>query len=1317
MSKKTHRSFKSTLLVGWIIFSVVIILILAFISYHYYLREKGAAIHDATLQGELIGMRIAQHIHDIEEQLTPVFGLPQAHKAETAQFSQHSYTLQQVLQHQSLVKGVILTSAGGDFLDGWHKSDGLMVRLMSSDDVVKSISLQDSRVESISRGDQLTTQLLIRPSQMHRHYWFMLMPIKLSNEKSIWVWVQLDSAPFIQRLFNPPLEASSRFNRWLVLGEERMPLMLQQTTEIHPGLPEKVFWNPQQSVIMLKHALPDVKGQIITKISLASVYTRTGQMLRWPVLIGMVMLLAGFWMLRRFAWALTNSVDLLAKGLNNAAQGVVNPLRYHHTYKELTQPLLNFNKMVEQRRVVQNAITSIVSSTDTDVELLKSMLDQMALLVNADYAFVGLVDPLERTRMNTITLVHQGCLLDNVSYQMPGTPCADVQDGGICIYPRKIQSLFPEDTLLQDMRIQGYIGVPIYNDENSFIGVLALLTCKSFADIPKINDLLMLYSVRISVELKNMDIRQSLDDAQQRLVLYRERSQLPIIEFSPNRHILDWNPAAEKLFGHTKAEVLGKDAVDLLVATADRPIVERMFVQLRNKTGGEFSINRNLTHEQQVIHCQWHNTALTKNNNEVIAIISVVENVTSRLASEKARKVLREQLESEVAIRTRALKQEIDQNKKLILAIEQSNSSVCITDINKEIEYVNPVFTRLTGFSLVDVLGKTPEVLIAEQQSKEIYEQVWESVEKNGFWQGELINQSKTGKAYWVHSSITALFSKPGVVSNYVIVEENITEHKRLTQELRAKIEEQTKARLAMIDIMRDLDEAKSIAESATEAKSRFLANMSHEIRTPMNAIIGINHLLQQTQLSQHQKIYAEKIDLAAKTLLAVINDILDFSKIEAGKIEVEITQFNLDMLFASVAEMSALPAQNKGIEFIINIAPNIPQTLKGDMHRLQQVLLNFCSNAAKFTEQGEIILKAALVNQTRDEVLLKFSVSDTGIGINKNVLQSLGRPFTQADPSTTRQFGGTGLGLVICKRLIELMGGEFFVRSQLGKGSEFGFTLRLNYEPHTAEAEMSDEGVRLLLIDDNARFLKLTSSILQAYGYQVETALDCEQALSKINQAEEPFQLVLMDWDNQAERRLCKIIAETRIQPDNVIAILNSYRQDQLIDQVDHIGLEGVLVKPLTPTDLLNGVANKLSSYPLRKQEIAQQSNTQQGLSQKSILLVEDNKINQLVAVDLLEQVGANVTVAENGVQALDKLADAEFDLVIMDIQMPEMDGYEATSEIRKNPTLTDLPVIAMSANVLQEDVNRCKEVGMNDYISKPVMPEKLYELLNKWL
>lgn len=527
----------------------------------------------------------------------------------------------------------------------------------------------------------------------------------------------------------------------------------------------------------------------------------------------------------------------------------------------------------------------------------------------------------------------------------------------------------------------------------------------------------------------------------------------------------------------------------------------------------------------------------------------------------------------------------------------------------------------------------------------------------------------------------------------------------------------------------RRLEKAKLEAEDANRAKSDFLARMSHEIRTPMNAVIGLTHLALKTELTSKQSDYLTKVDISAKSLLGIINDILDFSKIEAGKLEVGEVDFILDDVLNDIVNMLGLQAEQKGIEFLLMVKSTVPNLLIGDRLRLGQVLLNLTGNAIKFTESGEIIIAARLIEETNDTALIQFSVKDTGIGISPEQAAKLFQPFSQADGSISRQFGGTGLGLTISKRLVELMGGTMELKSDIGEGSEFIFTLPFGLQAkHTGAHHIYPnevKGMRVLAVDDSKMSRMVLDKVLRSFTFDVETAKNGGQALELLykNDESSPFKLVITDWrmpDIDGIELVQKIKRTTRLKNIPKVIMLTAYGQDEIRHRAEQVDLDGFMLKPFNRSILFDTIMETITNDKFRMNKITAEK-TRIGIPPNvagaHILLAEDNEINQQVAREILEGADIIVSIANNGQEAVEMVKVNTYDAVLMDIQMPIMDGFKAVKDIRADEKFQSIPIIAMTAHALVGDREKSLLAGMNDHVTKPIDPDILMEILSKWL
>ncbi len=531
----------------------------------------------------------------------------------------------------------------------------------------------------------------------------------------------------------------------------------------------------------------------------------------------------------------------------------------------------------------------------------------------------------------------------------------------------------------------------------------------------------------------------------------------------------------------------------------------------------------------------------------------------------------------------------------------------------------------------------------------------------------------------------------------------------------------------------RELADASRAAEAASRAKSDFLANMSHEIRTPMNAVVGMGHLLSRTDLDDHQQELLVNMQNGARNLLDIIDDILDVSKIEAGKLVLEQAPFRLEQVLEQLSGLLGVRAGEKGLEILFDVSPLIPDELVGDSLRLHQVLVNLVGNAIKFTEEGSVVVAVQPQFQPRDrEVSLLFLVRDTGIGMAPDQVKDIFRAFSQADSSTTRRYGGTGLGLHICKQLVGLMGGTLKVESEPGVGSQFSFSAVFQRQHNVHQPSVLPETAhdqRVLVVDDNEISRMILRAHLESFGLQVTTVDSGISALHELHRVSgcekaQRYRMVFMDW-KMPEMDGIEAVIHIRNDPqltENVtIVMVTAYAREAVLQQAEQIGLEAVLTKPVSRSHLFDVVSGMLAEG----RGSDSQSLPVTALQQRSppvcpgarVLVVEDNAVNQYVTRTLLEEMGLRVTIAGNGGEAVKAVAEHEYDVVLMDLQMPEMDGYEATRLIRQDHSAGKLPVLAMTAHVMAEERQKCLETGMNDHISKPVDPKKLRAMLAKWL
>jgi signal transduction histidine kinase/DNA-binding response OmpR family regulator len=611
------------------------------------------------------------------------------------------------------------------------------------------------------------------------------------------------------------------------------------------------------------------------------------------------------------------------------------------------------------------------------------------------------------------------------------------------------------------------------------------------------------------------------------------------------------------------------------------------------------------------------------------------------------------------------------------------------------------------------MLGRTPDLLYADRSKADLTASILKSVRRDGRWAGQIEFSRKDGRTGIAETVVVPLRADNGHLVAAIWVNEDVTERKRYEETLRA---------------------AKEQAESASVAKSQFLATMSHEIRTPMNGVLGMLDLLLHTPLSEEQHRYTEAARESGEGLLVVIDDILDFSKMEAGKLAIESVDFDLRDLVETVLDLLMRQAQAKGIEISAMIEPNVPTRLRGDSGRVRQIILNLTGNAVKFTEEGGVAITVRTIHAISERVEIRFEIRDTGIGIAEDRKTEMFKEFTQADPSTTRRFGGTGLGLAISKKLVELMNGRIGFESEVGKGSTFWFTVEFQRQPGTSAAsDIWDSRIgarRVLIGDGNALSGKVLRNHFASRGQLVEHVTDRDSIVSALETAAAaaaPYELVLIDKHLIASdlAQYCDIIRrDPALYGAPKLVLLSRIADDDRIETARSVGFDDQLTKPIHQHALV-GMLRRVFGLPA--DEVSNVNTGPDdlhaevlpaGLRPARLLLAEDSAVNQVVAIAMLGKFGYQIDSVENGIQAIEAVKARPYDLILMDVSMPEMDGLEATQVIRALPgSVAHIPIIAMTAHALESDRRRCLAAGMNDYIAKPVNRKKLLETVALWL
>jgi PAS domain S-box-containing protein len=668
--------------------------------------------------------------------------------------------------------------------------------------------------------------------------------------------------------------------------------------------------------------------------------------------------------------------------------------------------------------------------------------------------------------------------------------------------------------------------------------------------------------------------------------------------------------------------------------------------------------------------------------------------------------------------------------------LHASADGILTTDEEQNIVLANEAFCSFFRRDLRDVMKSNLASLLKKMEDGAA--ERWQELEKSARHWGECRSvefQIKAEDGMKFLSVNASLLEQNDSVS-FITTWRDITWQKDIEEELRAAKEKaelyaeelDKKAREMELKNI-ELENARKEAEAANKAKSSYLASMSHEIRTPINGVIGMTSLLLDTSLAEVQREYIEAIRSSSDTLLVLINDILDLSKIEAGKLEMETSSFDLRVTLEDTGDLLALRAQKKGVEFLSLVGPEIPPFLRGDQGRLRQVIVNLANNAIKFTHQGEVAVRVSLDHEDEERVRLRFTVTDTGIGIPKNRQGVLFDAFTQAEASTTRKYGGSGLGLAISKQLVEFMGGEIGVESEEGKGAMFWFTTVFEKQPgkkEPREIRKNIKGKRILIADANTTNRTFIKVILDSWGSRCQEAADGKSILSQLKAAAEmgdSFEAAVIDMQIPGPEinSLVKEIKQTPSLSDTLLVVMTPIDRYGGIDSLKKSGISTHLTKPIKQSNLYDclarifGQGQPHSAKGIGKNPV-KTALTGGGKTNARILLTEDNVINQKVALGILKKFGYTADIVNNGLEAVKALESKPYDLVLMDCQMPKMDGYDASRFIRKQIS-KEIPIIAMTAHAMKGDREKCLDAGMSDYVSKPINPKKLIDAIERWL
>jgi two-component system, sensor histidine kinase and response regulator len=1013
------------------------------------------------------------------------------------------------------------------------------------------------------------------------------------------------------------------------------------------------------------------------------------------------------------AFALTRSkvrpytkkeIDLAEKFANHAVIAIENA----RLMSELRERAGSLARSAEEMRALEEVSQTVNSSIELDV-VLSTIVTKAVQLSGTDAGAIYVYDEVRsKFEMRATFGLDQDTIRSlerhGIGLDEPHVAQAFAQPDPIQIADLRNSPPTAANKIILDAGYRALLISPLSRTGNR-IGFLVIRRRAAGAFSPDTSRLIKTLSAQSVLPIRNAQLFQNLerrtreladDNAQRKKIeqalreseaytrLLFQESHRPMVVYDPEKGFIDCNKAAVEIYGYaSRDELLGKTPLDVSAPTQYDGTDSLTASQRHDLSALDRGIEtfewRHQRPNGEIWDAATHLMAFNYRGRRLLQF--TLEDVTERRKIEEALRANRQLLEN---------------------VLENSPAVIYAKTKDGRYTYINHEWEAVCGFTREQVIGKTDFDLFPQTIAEQFHANDNAAMAAGRVLQSEERADTAAGEQVFLSKKVP-LTSLSGEVDGLCGISANITDIRRSELALR---------------------EAKTLAEAATKSKSEFLANMSHEIRTPLNAIIGLSHLSLSSGLSVRQRDYVSKIHSAGVSLLELINSILDFSKVEAGKLEIEISKFNLDTVLENVLTLVGQRAHEKGLELLFDVSPEIPPLLLGDPLRLGQILTNLLSNAVKFTDKGEVRLRAQVEEQVGERVRLGFSASDTGIGMTEEVARRLFEPFAQADSSTTRKYGGSGLGLTISKRLVELMDGRIEVESRPGEGSTFRFDVLLGIADrktprHVVPSRLGD--LKVLVVDDNDGARKVLQNLLRGVGaavLQAESGPEAIQAVEDANSGRQ-FDLVLLDWqmpgmDGIDAARHIQALPALKSKP--ALAIVTAFGEAEVRVEAERAGLKHVLIKPVTASTLTDTLV-ELFIPEHRNLAAVEKIPRTYDLTGLHVLLAEDNKINQQIAVELLELVGASVEVAGSGREVLEKLstnsAKAAFDVVLMDLQMPEMDGYQATAKIRAIPDLSELPIIALTAHAFSEERDRCLAAGMRGHISKPIEPEILYQTL----